>query len=119
MPQTLFDPDKIAQVLDNLISNAVKFSPNGGPITLSARALADRVEVMVIDEGIGMTAAVKDRVFEKFFRADTSNTGVSGLGLGMNLVKGIIDAHGGEIWVESQPGAGTTVTFTLPFEDES
>lgn len=118
LPPALFDADKIAQVLDNLISNALKFSPNGGPITLSARSFVDRVEVTVADEGIGMTAAEKERVFEKFFRADASNTGVGGLGLGMSLVKEIIAAHGGEIRVESQPGVGTTVVFNLPLVNQ-
>lgn len=114
LPRISFDADKIAQVLENLISNAAKFSPGGGPITLSARLLADRVEIMVTDEGIGMTPAVQERVFDKFFRADASNTGVSGLGLGLSLVKEIIAAHGGETRVESTPGVGTTVAFSLP-----
>ncbi|MGK2945074.1 MAG: sensor histidine kinase [Desulfuromonadales bacterium] len=114
LPRISFDADKIAQVLENLLSNAVKFSPGGGPITLSSRLLADRIEVMVTDEGIGMTPAVQERVFDKFFRADASNTGVSGLGLGLSLVKEIIAAHGGETWVKSTPEVGTTVAFSLP-----
>jgi PAS domain S-box-containing protein len=114
LPRIPFDADKIDQVLENLISNAVKFSPGGGPITLSASLLADRIEVMVTDEGIGMTPAVQERVFDKFFRADASNTGVSGLGLGLSLVKEIIAAHGGETWVKSAPEVGTTVAFSLP-----
>ncbi|MDT8442806.1 MAG: PAS domain S-box protein [Desulfuromonadales bacterium] len=114
LPPVFFDADKITQVLDNLIGNAVKFSPNGGSITLSARLLDDRIEVTLTDEGIGMTAAELERIFEKFFRADASSTGVSGLGLGMSLVKEIIAAHGGETRVESEPDVGTTVVFTLP-----
>ncbi|MGK2904839.1 MAG: PAS domain S-box protein [Desulfuromonadales bacterium] len=114
LPQILFDADKMAQVLDNLISNAVKFSPKGGQITLSAKPLADRIEVTVADEGIGMSPAERERIFEKFYRADISNTGVSGLGLGMSLVKEIIKAHGGETRVESTPGVGTTIVFSLP-----
>ena len=114
LPLVLFDADKIAQVLDNLISNAVKFSPKGGQITLSAKSHADRIEVTVADKGIGMSPAEQERVFEKFYRADTSNTGVSGLGLGMSLVKEIVKAHGGETRLESSPGVGTTVVFSLP-----
>ncbi len=114
LPPVFFDADKITQVLDNLIGNAVKFSPNGGAITLSARLLDDRIEVALTDEGIGMTAVELERIFEKFYRADASSTGVSGLGLGMSLVKVIIAAHGGETRVESEPGVGTTVVFTMP-----
>jgi PAS domain S-box-containing protein len=114
LPPVFFDADKIVQVLDNLIGNAVKFSPEGGPITLSARPLDDRIEVVLADQGIGMTPAVQERIFERFFRADASSTGVNGLGLGMSLVKEIVAAHGGETRVESEPGIGTSVVFTLP-----
>jgi len=72
--------------------------------------------VSVADEGIGMTPEQLGRVFEKFYRADNLDTAVSGLGLGMNIAKNIIEAHGGRIWVESTPHRGTTVTFSVPMD---
>ena len=74
----------------------------------------DEVVTTVTDQGIGMTPEQVERIFDKFYRADASATAVSGLGLGMSLVKGIIEGHGGRIWVTSAPGRGTTVSFTLP-----
>lgn len=110
----LVDTGKIGQVMENLLSNAVKFSPGGGPITVSASANAREVTIAVKDEGIGMNPEQVARVFDKFYRVDGSHTAVPGLGLGMAIAKGIVEAHGGRMRVESKTGAGTTVTFTLP-----
>jgi len=107
------DHAKIGQVLENLIGNAIKYSPGGGAIKVQADATEDRVQVAVQDEGLGMSADQAARIFEKFYRADASNTAVEGLGLGMTIAKNIVEAHDGKIWVESEPGRGTTVTFTL------
>lgn len=109
-----FDPERIAQVLENLLNNAIKYSPHPGEIVLSLANDPDLVRIAVTDQGIGMTPEQVARIFDKFYRADTSNTAVGGLGLGMHITRQIVESHGGRIWVESTPGSGTTITFTLP-----
>ncbi len=110
----LADRSKIGQVLENLLSNAIKYSPAGGPIRIDGCADGSYYRISVTDQGIGMTAEQVHRVFDKFFRADVSNTAIGGVGLGMSIVKHIVEAHGGGIAVESEPGKGTRVSFTLP-----
>ncbi len=114
LPLALFDPHKMTQVFDNLISNAVKFSPRGGTINVILQTTSDEIVVTVEDRGLGMTPEQQEQIFDKFYRADSSTTAVSGLGLGMSLVKSIIEGHGGRIWVESEVGVGSAVRFTLP-----
>lgn len=109
-----FDGDKVVQVLNNLIGNAVKFSPGGGEIHISGSIREKAFVVAIRDRGIGMTPEQLTRIFDKFYRADASNTAVEGLGLGMTIVKTIVEAHGGEIRVDSQPGAGTVAFFSIP-----
>lgn len=111
---TALDPGKVGQVLDNLLSNAVKYSPAGGMIHIDCRMSAAGISVSIADEGIGMTPEQMERMFDKFYRADASNTAVGGLGLGMGIAKGIVEAHGGRIHVESRLGQGSRVTFELP-----
>ncbi|PLX71508.1 MAG: hypothetical protein C0614_14340, partial [Desulfuromonas sp.] len=111
---SIFDQNKMAQVLDNLLSNSVKFSPAGGTIRVQGDFGDDQVTVSVTDQGIGMTSEQCVRIFDKFYRADCSNTAISGLGLGMSLVKAIVEAHGGRIWVDSKVGVGTSACFSLP-----
>ncbi len=108
------DQGKFVRILDNLLSNAVKYSPAGSFVRVSADLMDNFVRFTVEDRGIGMTPEQLDRVFDKFYRADTSDTAVGGIGLGMNIVKNIITAHGGTVWVESTQGLGTTVSFLLP-----
>jgi PAS domain S-box-containing protein len=108
------DKQKMEQVLKNLISNAVKYSPDGGLICVASKALAGYYEISVADQGIGMAPEQVDKIFEKFYRADASNTAIEGTGLGMTIVKYIVEGHGGNIWVESEAGKGTTVRFTIP-----
>ncbi len=105
---------KIMQVLDNLISNAIKYSPEGGPVRLGYSRQGRSCRIYVEDEGIGMTPKQLTQVFERFYRADRSNTAVGGLGLGMGIAKSIVEAHGGEIWADSEFGKGTRVSFTIP-----
>jgi PAS domain S-box-containing protein len=114
LPLILFDPYKITQVFDNLISNAIKYSPDGGVIKVALKTTFDEIVVTVEDQGLGMSPEQQEKVFDKFYRADSSNTAISGLGLGMSLVKSIIEVHGGRIWVKSEEGVGTVVHFTLP-----
>jgi|GEM_PF-3338560 len=112
----LIDPGRISQVIDNLLSNAIKYSPQGGEIKVRVQFEPGEVDVSVSDQGIGMTVDQAARIFDKFYRADTSNTALGGLGLGMNIARNIVEAHGGQIWVKTSFGQGTTVHFTLPMD---
>ena len=109
------DAKRVEQVLRNLLDNAIKYSPEGGTITV--QAYADNVQILlaVSDEGIGIPAEEWERVFERFHRVENEITRrMRGAGLGLAVCQGIVEAHGGRIWVESQPGAGSTFCFTLP-----
>ncbi len=108
------DREKLRQVLANLVDNAVKFSPSGGQITVSARRRTDTAEVRVIDEGLGIARADQQRIFTKFHRAGAAETGAHGAGLGLFLVRGLLAAMGGRIWVESKEGEGSSFVFELP-----
>lgn len=108
------DPLRCGQIFDNLLSNAVKYSPAGGLISVVISVNDGRAQVMVRDQGIGMTADQVARIFDKFYRADRSNTAISGTGLGMTIVQDLVEAHGGEVRVASEPGRGTLISFTLP-----
>ncbi len=109
---------KMEQVLENIFSNAIKFSPGGGSIAIRGRMEKDGFYLSVTDQGIGMAPEQKARVFDKFYRADSSSTAVSGTGLGMTIARHIIDIHGGKVWIESIAGRGTTVHLMLPVESE-
>lgn len=106
------DADRIAQVLDNLIGNAIKFTPAGGNVRVTARLDASRVEVAVSDTGQGIEPEAQAHIFDRFWQA--SRTDRAGAGLGLAIVKGVVEAHGGTVAVESVPDGGTTVRFTLP-----
>lgn len=108
------DRGKIRQLLENIISNAIKYSPEGGTISIKGRECSNCYVLKIEDQGIGMTEEQVERIFEKFYRADYSNTAVAGIGLGMSIVLRIIQAHGGRIRVKSTPGKGTSVTTFLP-----
>lgn len=109
------DPARIRQVFGNLISNAVKYSPDGGRITARARRNGTELVCSITDTGIGMTEEDQEQAFTKFFRSARSrDTAIPGAGLGLPISKTIIEGHGGSIGLTSAPGEGTTVTFTLP-----
>lgn len=108
------DRERIVQVLENLLSNAVKYSPDGTLVRLVGEIGEKGLELSVEDQGIGMDREQSRKAFDTFYRADASNTAVQGLGLGMCIAKNVVAAHGGRIWVKSQQGLGTKVTFTLP-----
>jgi len=112
--QIAADPWRIRQVINNLVSNAVKYSPQGGVIKVGVESRDGHCRITVADEGIGMTAEQIGHIFDRFYRADSSNTAVQGVGLGMSIVRHIIQAHHGEIKVKSSPGRGTTVSVDLP-----
>jgi len=115
LPTVRVDSGRIRQVLTNLLSNAIKFSPNGGTITVSAQNTEESVVVRVTDDGIGIPAEALPQLFDKFFRVDNTETReISGTGLGLALVKQIVEAHGGQVRVESAPGKGSTFSFSLP-----
>lgn len=109
------DADRLEQVVINLLSNAVKYSPDGGKITLSLRKNEREVELEVRDEGMGMSPEQLKKLFQKFYRTDDARAmGIKGTGLGLNLVKQLIEAHGGRIEVESARGKGSTFRAILP-----
>ncbi|PLY04516.1 MAG: hypothetical protein C0624_05615 [Desulfuromonas sp.] len=109
-----FDQQRIAQVFENLLSNAVKYSPPKSEIKVVLSASSERFHVCVIDQGIGMSRDQIAAIFDNFYRVDTGNCAASGLGIGMSIARQIVLAHGGDIWVESEPEAGTSVHFSLP-----
>jgi PAS domain S-box-containing protein len=114
--EQLFDPDRMTQVLENLLSNAVKYSGDNSEIVIKLNLSEAWLKVTVSDQGIGMTTEQVAKVFDNFYRVGNSNTAVSGLGLGMGIVRQIVLEHGGDIWVESFPDVGTNVCFTLPVD---
>jgi signal transduction histidine kinase len=116
LPSIEADADRVSQVVTNLITNAVRYSPDGGEIRVAAEARPDAVVVSVSDQGIGIPADRLGQVFEKFYRVDNRVTRtVSGTGLGLAISRELVQAHGGDIWVESTPGRGSTFSFSLPF----
>lgn len=111
----VMDADRIRQVLTNLLSNAIKYSPHGGEITVGLRKEETEVILWVTDQGMGIPPEVMPKLFHKFFRVDREETrSINGTGLGLSLVKAIIEAHRGRVWVESQMGIGSTFFVTLP-----
>jgi PAS domain S-box-containing protein len=115
MPTVYADYERTRAVLENLISNAVKYSPEGGIIRVAGRADGDRAIVSVSDQGIGIAPEERDKLFRRFYRVDNRlRRETQGAGLGLFLSKAIVEAQGGRIWVESQPGRGARFSFTLP-----
>jgi two-component system sensor histidine kinase KdpD len=115
LPLVCFDFVQIGQVLMNLGENTVKYTSPGTAITLSAHRLAGAIRIAVSDVGPGIPATRLPHVFEKFYRADPTGR-VRGAGIGLAISKGLVEAHGGQIWAESREGAGTTIMFTLPLQ---
>ena len=115
LPLVWVDPRRARQVLRNLVENAVKYSPYGGPIDVSVQVVERSVRVSVADRGLGIDPQHADRIFERFYQVDSASTRkVGGTGLGLSICKAIVEAHDGQIWFESEPGAGSTFHFTLP-----
>jgi signal transduction histidine kinase len=102
-------------VLTNLVGNAIKYSPKGGLIRVSGLAEPEQVVVTVSDEGVGVPPEEQERIFDRFYRVTGDlGSGTPGVGLGLYLCKAVVEAHGGRIWVESEPGRGASFIFTLP-----
>ncbi|QTD40150.1 cell wall metabolism sensor histidine kinase WalK [Sporosarcina sp. Te-1] len=113
------DTDKLTQVIDNIISNALKYSPDGGDVRFGVTTSGDFIKVMISDDGMGIPKANVNRIFERFYRADRARSrAMGGTGLGLAIAKEMINAHGGDIWAESEEGKGTTIFFTLPYEQQ-
>jgi signal transduction histidine kinase len=108
------DERRIRQVVFNLLSNAVKFTPAGGSVDVRSARLDGEVRVSVIDTGPGIALEDRERIFEEFQQTDVGLEQREGTGLGLALSKRLVELHGGRIWVESEPGEGSTFTFTLP-----
>jgi signal transduction histidine kinase len=107
------DADKLHQILFNLVNNALKYSPQGGDVTVRAWEQNDTLHFSVRDQGIGMTPEQISRLFQPFERVVNPDRKITGTGIGLHLVKQLVEAHGGRIWVESAPGKGSVFTFTL------
>ena len=113
LPEMMVDGQRIGQVMFNLLSNALKFSPDGGEITVTVEIKDSHLLVKVSDHGIGIPQEAIPHLFERFYRVGDLNQ-VGGSGLGLHITKHIIEKHDGHIWVESKPGEGSTFSFTLP-----
>jgi signal transduction histidine kinase len=113
-------PDKLSRILDNLVGNALRYTPEGGSICLAAQLEGDQVRVEVCDNGNGIAASDLPHVFDRFYRGEKSRVRNGekgdGVGLGLSIVQGLVKAHGGEIWAESEIDVGTKIWFTLPKE---
>jgi signal transduction histidine kinase len=117
LPRVYGDPRRVDQILVNLLSNAVKYTPDTGTVVLSAQrdGDADLIQISVIDTGVGIPADLLPELFNRFVRAERAErSDVMGSGLGLSIAKGLVEAHGGDLWVESEEGCGSTFTFTLP-----
>ena len=116
VPNVNADAARVVQVLGNLVRNAIKFTPEGGEIELSAAPRGSSVVFSVRDTGRGIPVEAQARVFDRYWQS-RGEARVRGTGLGLSISKGIVEAHGGRIWVESKEGAGSTFSFTLPIVD--
>jgi PAS domain S-box-containing protein len=113
------DPERIGQVLSNLIGNAIRFTPRNGTIRVTAVEEDHHLHVSVSDTGSGIPAEQLAHLFERYWDSPTSNIRSRGAGLGLPIARGIVHAHNGRIWAESEPGQGSTIHFTLPFAPPS
>jgi PAS domain S-box-containing protein len=115
------DAEKLRQILGNLLDNAVKFSPGGGTVRVAVRRADERVEVRVVDEGIGIPEEEQRRIFTKFYRGEsvTRDPTATGTGLGLFIARGLVAAMGGKMWVDSREGAGSSFAFELPLAPEA
>jgi len=120
LPAVQGDEERIGQVLVNLLHNAVKFSPDGGDVTVTVRTDAGQVVTSVADHGVGIPRAARARIFERFYKVDRARVRgeTGGTGLGLAIARHIIEQHGGTIWVESTEGVGSTFSFGLPLAPE-
>jgi two-component system phosphate regulon sensor histidine kinase PhoR len=114
LPPIRGDEARLGQVFLNLVHNAVKFSPNGGRVTIRVVDAADELVASVHDQGVGIPRAAIPRIFERFYKVDRARVRGGGTGLGLSIARHVVDQHGGRIWVESEEGRGSTFSFALP-----
>ncbi len=114
LPPVSADPDRLERILSNLLSNALKYSPPGSEVTVSAQQRGDEIVTSVSDRGPGIPPEDIPKLFQRYARTTVGEARRDGLGLGLYITKGLVEAHGGRIWVESQVGVGSTFSFTLP-----
>jgi signal transduction histidine kinase len=116
LPLVYADPLRVEQVLANLVDNAIKYSPQGGAVhvALTNGADGESLAVTVSDRGLGIPAEHLPHLFDRFYRVDTRNRSIKGVGLGLYICRSLVEAHGGEVWVESAPGVGSIFGFSLP-----
>src|SRR5262249_29766967 len=115
LPDVAIDAHRIGQVISNLVGNAIKFTPEGGTVRVSARQQDNEIIVRVEDTGPGIPVEHLQKIFDWFWQAEGSKQ--MGTGLGLSIAKGIVEAHGGRIWAESHFGKGASFSFTLPLAD--
>ncbi len=114
---TRVDKDKMTQVLDNILSNAIKYSPDGGTITARCWTIGKKIRISISDEGVGIPKNNLSKIFDRFYRVDKARSRqIGGTGLGLAIAKEMIHAHHGDVWAESKWGQGTTIYFTLPYK---
>ncbi len=116
LPIVFMDPDRMAQALGNILSNAIKFTPPGGKVTVDARFDAGKLWVHVKDSGPGIPLEEQEKIFQPFYRTSQGKRIVEGMGLGLSIARDILVAHGGDLQVDSKPGAGSTFTLEIPAE---
>jgi two-component system NtrC family sensor kinase len=114
LPTIFANPPRMRQMLANLIDNAIKYTSEGGAVTVTARADDDLILLTIADSGIGIPPADQPYIFDKFYRASNSRQEFTGTGLGLSIVKSIVENHDGRIWLDSKPDGGTTFTIVLP-----
>ena len=113
LPEVKVDPERIEQVLVNLIHNAIKFTPPNGEIIVSAYQEGNKIGFKVKDSGVGIAPADLSRIFERFYKADRARSS-GGTGLGLSIARHLVEAHGGRIWAESEVGKGSAFYFSIP-----
>jgi signal transduction histidine kinase len=118
MPQVLGNPIRLKQMLNNLLGNAIKYTPRNGAICLKAQVAGSQIILQVTDNGPGISLDDQPFIFNKFFRGRNISDEAPGAGLGLAIVKSIVENHQGRIWVESAPEAGSTFTVVLPTIDQ-
>ena len=117
VPKAHGDSERTRQVLLNLLDNAIKYSPSGGHIEVRLAVVGDRLRFTVEDQGLGIPVGEHERIFDKFYRLDPDQRrGIGGTGLGLYICRELVRSMHGRIWVESEPGKGTTFAFELPAE---
>ena len=113
LPPVAADYDRLERIILNLLSNALKYSPDGSPVTIRAHRQENTIVIAIADQGSGIPPEEQAHIFDRFYRVKAERK-AEGIGLGLYITRLLVEAHGGRIWVESQPGQGSVFSFTLP-----